>query len=368
MKDFMSAWNVKEKDFPKDGSPAEKLAFCIRYAILAPSTYNTQPWYFQVSNDTVNLYADRRYALPVIDSDDRELTLFCAAALYNLRLAIQNFGYSAVTEILPDPKDQDLLARVRLGEPREPSTTEKELFSVMTKRHFNRGAFTGKTVPDEALTLLKNAAAEEGGWLHICDEIERDIVLKLVIEGDHMQTSKKHFRRELAAWVNPRRSISGDGLPQYGQSFAHVMGQMNPQIIRRFEVDGDAPANDTQLSEGTPILAILGSKSGGTVENIHAGQALMRLLLRAQHLGLSISPLNQPCEVPELRLRLHDEILHPGRAQMILRIGYGGKATPTPRRPIENFIEFEGKVPESFASSVKQQRKGFFSKLLAKRA
>ncbi len=368
MRDFLDAWNVKEKDFPKDGSSAEKLAFCARYAILAPSTYNTQPWYFRISGDTLSLYADRRYALPVIDSDDRELTLFCAAALYNLRLAIQNFGYSALTEILPDPKDQDLLARVKLGEKKEPTTAEKELFSVLTKRHFNRGAFTAKDVPDEALTQIKNAAAEEGGWLHICDDIERGIVLQMVIEGDHMQTSKKNFRRELAAWVNPRRAISGDGLPQFGQSFAHVMGQMNPQIIRRFEVDGDVPANDAQLSEGTPVLAILGSKSGGTVETLHAGQAMMRLLLRAQKLGLSVSPLNQPCEVPELRLRLHDEILHPGRAQMILRIGYGGKAVATPRRPIESFIEFEGKVPESFASAQSAPRKGFFSKLLAKRA
>ncbi|MEM6780804.1 MAG: nitroreductase [Pseudomonadota bacterium] len=368
MTDFMDAWNVKEKDFPKDGSPAEKLAFCVRYAILAPSTYNTQPWYFKISNDTVGVYADRRHALPVIDSDDRELTLFCAAALYNLRLAIQYFGFTAITEILPDPKDQDLLARVKLGEAREPSTTEKELFSVITKRHFNRGAFSNKDVPEEALTLLKNAAAEEGAWLHICDDIERGIVLQMVIEGDHMQTSKKNFRRELAAWVNPRRSMSGDGLPQYGQSFANIMGQMTPSIIRRFEVDGAAPANDTQLSEGTPVLAILGSNSGGTVETMYAGQSFMRLLLRAQHLGLSMSPLNQPCEVPELRLRLHDEMMHPGRAQMILRIGYGGKAVPTPRRPIESFIEFEGKAPESFASAKVASKKGFFSKLLAKRA
>lgn len=53
--------------------------------------------------------------------------------------------------------------------------------------------------------------------------------------------------------------------------------------------------------------------------------------------------LNQPCEVPELRLRLHDEIEHQGRAHMIMRIGYGGKPVYTPRRTIETILDIEGK-------------------------
>lgn len=364
MKDFMQAWAIKEKDFPAEGSAAEKLAFCVRYAILSPSTYNTQPWFFKIANDTVSVYADRRYALPVIDSDDRGLTMSCAAALFSLRLAIKYFGYGEVTEILPDPNDSDLIARVKLAEKREPGTTEKELFAIMHKRYFNRGAFSNKEVPQEALTQMRNAAADEGGWLHICDEVERGIVMQMVVEGDHIQTSKKNFRRELAAWTDPRRAMSGDGLPQFGKSFTQIMNSMEPQIIRRFEVDGMAAANDTQLSDGTPILAILGSKSGGTLETIYAGQAMMRVLLRAQALGLSASPLNQPCEVPELRLRLHDEMLHPGRAQMVLRIGYGNKAEASPRRAVESFIEFEGRAPESYGGSQSSPKKGFFSKML----
>ena len=367
MTDFTEAWNVNERDFPSEGSAAEKLAFCVRYAILAPSTYNTQPWYFKIADDTVSLYADRRYALPVIDSDDRALTMFCAAALLNLRVAIQYFGHTAMTEILPDPKDPDLLARVKLGEKREASANEKELFGAMTKRHFSRSTFSDKEVSDEALTQLKNAAAEEGGWLHICDDTERRIMLNMVVEGDQMQTSKKNFRRELAMWLDPRRTLSGDGLPQFGKSFTKVMEQMSPQIMRRFEAEKGRAANNDELSEGTPVLAVLGSKSGGTVEAMYAGQALMRVLLKANQLGLSMSPLNQPCEVPELRLRVHDEMLHPGRAQMILRIGYGGKTDPTPRRPIETFVEFEGTPPEGFEKASSSKRKGFFSKLLAKR-
>src|SRR5690606_35655859 len=86
-------WDVLEKDFPHSGAPAEKIKFCLRYAILAHSTYNNQPWYFVVEHDTVSVYADRRYALPVVDPDDRQLVMSCASALYNLRVAIRYFGY-----------------------------------------------------------------------------------------------------------------------------------------------------------------------------------------------------------------------------------------------------------------------------------
>lgn len=36
-------WNVQETDFPVTGTPEEKLKFVLNYAILAPSSHNTQP-------------------------------------------------------------------------------------------------------------------------------------------------------------------------------------------------------------------------------------------------------------------------------------------------------------------------------------
>jgi hypothetical protein len=39
----LTAWNVSENNFPAKGSNSEKLKFMLRYAILAPSSHNTQP-------------------------------------------------------------------------------------------------------------------------------------------------------------------------------------------------------------------------------------------------------------------------------------------------------------------------------------
>src|SRR5690348_5596754 len=91
----LTAWDIDENEFPVAGSSAEKLRFLLRYAVLAPSGHNTQPWRFVVHDDTVDLWGDRTRQLPRADSRNRELIISCAAALLHLRLAIQHFGYSS---------------------------------------------------------------------------------------------------------------------------------------------------------------------------------------------------------------------------------------------------------------------------------
>lgn len=72
------AWSVSEDKFPREGSNVDKLRFLLKYAILAPSSHNTQPWIFRiVNNNSIEVYADRTRALPVVDPEDRELTISC---------------------------------------------------------------------------------------------------------------------------------------------------------------------------------------------------------------------------------------------------------------------------------------------------
>lgn len=95
-----------------------KWRFLLHYAVLAPSGHNTQPWLFRLTGDAVDLYADRTRALPVVDPDDRELIMSCGAALTGLHLAVRHFGFQDELALFPDPENTDLLARLRLGDPR----------------------------------------------------------------------------------------------------------------------------------------------------------------------------------------------------------------------------------------------------------
>ncbi len=100
--------------------------------MLAPSTHNTQPWLFRVRGSTLDLYADRSRVQPVVDPDQRELTISCGAALYIIRLTLARFGHDSRITLLPDPRDPDLLARVTLEGPVEPDLRLQQLYEAIS--------------------------------------------------------------------------------------------------------------------------------------------------------------------------------------------------------------------------------------------
>ena len=91
--------------------PAE-FAYLAATAARAPSLHNSQPWQFRFRRDSIELYADPARNLQQADPLGREMLISCGAALYGLRLAMRNLGYLPDVEILPDPAQPGLLARV----------------------------------------------------------------------------------------------------------------------------------------------------------------------------------------------------------------------------------------------------------------
>jgi Putative TM nitroreductase len=88
---LLDSREISEATFPATGQSAEKLRFLVQYAILAPSSHNTQPWLFKIRGDVLELYADRTRALPIVDPANRALTISCGAALFHLRIALRHF-------------------------------------------------------------------------------------------------------------------------------------------------------------------------------------------------------------------------------------------------------------------------------------
>src|SRR6188768_4307216 len=134
------AWQLEPTDYPFAAPGAVQLRFLTRFAILAPSTHNTQPWRFRiVDDDTIELWLDRRRSLPRIDPAGRQRWMSCAAALFHLRLGVRRFGRLDEVEYLPDPAQPDLVARLRRGREIRPQPRDLELFDAILRRRTNRG-------------------------------------------------------------------------------------------------------------------------------------------------------------------------------------------------------------------------------------
>mgnify|MGYP001193466190 CR=1 FL=1 len=340
MNDVYSAWKINEKDFPETGTPEDKLSFLAKYAVLAPSTYNTQPWLFEVSQGEMVLSLDRRYGLPVIDPQDRQMIISCSAAILNLEIAAEHFGYSLDIEIFDDAEETDKLAVIKLKDRITHRSDENSaLFRAIPERQMNRYHFHSAPLAQDDMVALKKAVSVEGAWIHVCDENEKESLIKMIVDADYAQNSDKNFRREIASWLDKRRVYSGDGMPELQMKCHDLVTTSTPLAVRRFfGDDGDTVPAD-KMSEGSPVLAIIGSVTGSLENKIKAGKAFMRLLLAAQSRGIGVSTLNQPCQIAETRLRLYDELGLQGRAQIIVRMGYPKKKPlPAPRRPFDKVI------------------------------
>jgi nitroreductase len=320
-------------------NPAEQLRFLVNYAVLAPSSHNTQPWLFRLADGALDLYADRTRALPVVDPDDRALVISCGASLYTLRVAIRHFGFTDQIALFPDRSQPDLLARVALGPPRPPTVEDDRRSGMAPNRRSNRQPFESHPVPDALIARLEEAAAEEAAWFAVAKgEDTRSAVADLVATGDRIQAASKPFRRELAAWIHHNRSRSHDGMPGYAHGIGDLMSLVGPFVIRTFDWGDGQAARDRQLATGSPVLAVVGTAADDPLSWLAAGQALMAVLLSARAEGVSASYLNQPVEVPELRPQLRDRIGRGGFPQLLLRMGYGPEARATPRRPVDEVL------------------------------
>lgn len=329
-------WDIPEAGFSEAATVADKLRFLLRYAVLAPSERNTQPWLFTIENDAVELYADLTRTLQTVDPDGRELVMSCGAALFYLRIAMRHYGYEPRVELLPSDEDPDLLARVRLGKERPPTPLEEALFQAIPHRRTNRYPFKNKKISHLVLVSLREAARVEGAELHIISDIDRQYALAdLIAEGDHMQWADQDFRSEYAGWVLPNESRGHEGMPGYALGMGDEESNIAPLMMEAFDLSKGIANNDYKLAIVAPALTVLSTSEDTPRDWIVAGQAIARVLLRAACEGVSAAFFNQPIEIEAMRKQVTEVTGAGGFAQLMLRMGYGPEVKPTPRRTVD---------------------------------
>jgi hypothetical protein len=226
-----------------------------------------------------------------------------------------------------------------MGAQKDSCVEESMLFYAIPKRRTNRQPFTDDPVPNSLLMALQEAAEAEGAWLRIlCDEEIKSAVADLIAEGDRVQWANKAFRLELSNWIHPNRSLAGDGIPGFALGVDDLLSFAGPVVVRTFDMGEGQAAKDHEVAVGSPVLIVLGTAEDTSRDWVTAGQALARVLLRARVEDVWASFLNQPIEIPDLRVKLEALSGHAGFPQAILRLGFGENVKPTPRRKVEEVL------------------------------
>lgn len=324
----VDAWQVKESDFPVNGNDEGKMKFLLNYAILAPSSYNTQPWKFNVSGNVVDVFSDKTRWLTVADADQREFYISIGCALENLLVAADHFGYRQEVQYFPDPNKTNLVATVRFipgGQSGDPV-----LFNAILARQSNSQPYANRTVPNSDLQILKNTSRADGFELSLSSDTETKSRFRdLVVRADQTQYDNVEYKSELGYWL-------GQG----------VMGPTGIQAkIAQFAVlfldtGKDQARKDGDLLNSTPILGFISSRENDSTSQVKAGQFLERVWLTATALNISVQPIGQVLEVPVTKTELMKLVPQKGLyLQQTFSLGYALPETElSPRRPLKEVL------------------------------
>ncbi|WP_028110142.1 Acg family FMN-binding oxidoreductase [Ferrimonas futtsuensis] len=305
----------------------------VHSAMLAPSSHNSQPWRFRLHENAIELFADRSRALPVNDPEDRELHISCGCALMNMRLAAAKAGIGLKVELLPQPDNPDLLAKVVQSAPEEEQPLLAQLADEIPSRHTVRSDYEPVSDAGDLISDLRQWARLEGVQLTaVSSEVQRQRIAGLVAQADQTLWSDPAWRRELARWMLPPNRGEGLAVSALWSPFVRTM-------IRWFNLGSLMARKSTKLVDRAPLLLVLSSCGDGPRQWLETGQALQTVLLGCCQRGYQGSFLNQPVQVPTLRNRL-SKITGLASPQILLRVGRPvEKPIASPRRALSGMLD-----------------------------
>jgi nitroreductase len=302
-------WRIDPDEFPADAPPADRARFLLRYAVLAPSRRNAQPWRFAVDGPTVTVRADPDRRLPVADPEDRALHVGLGCAVANLAVAAAGVGLDARVSHPTDGPAAVVDLRPG-GDGREPAAP-----AAPTERRTRREPYADRPLAAAERRRLRTAvAAVPRAELHLLErEGRRAAVADLQATADRRQFAdpayRAEFERTAPEWTAGR--------------------------------DRDGPS-DAALVRAGPAVGVVTTGADCRRAWLRTGRAFERLALAATAAGVGVHPLSRITERPETRASLAALLDGDGRPQQPFRLGYvdDEPAGPhTPRRPVAAVLD-----------------------------
>ena len=305
----------------------------IRYATLAASGHNAQPWQFLVTGSEIQIRPDSARRLAAVDPEERELWMSLGCALENLTLAARHSGFeSEIT--YPDAYD---FIRIKLLPAKAESGAH---FSAIPLRQNTRSAYDGRKLGASLLGEIAAIPLEKGISLRVC-ESSSDLaqVIEYVNQGNRIQFADQAFMAELVQWIrfDKREALASlDGLYSRCSGSPQVPRWVGQAFVNGTAPEKQADSDAAKLRSSAGAIAIA-SDTEDRAAWVRTGQIYQRLALRMTSLNVKSAFLNQPCEVPQIREQFQSALGFGDQLpQLLVRFGYANVMPSSLRRPVED--------------------------------
>jgi hypothetical protein len=316
------------------GAAPTRMRQLLRYAMLAPSSHNTQCWKFRMTDAVIRIEADLARRCPVVDPDDHHLFVSLGCATENLAQAALAAGLQAHAQF-------DAAGSGAVAISLEPTKAlASPLFQAITQRQCTRGDFDGQPVAAPELRLLEEAGTGNGvRVLLLTQRPAMERVLEFVQSGNTAQIEDAAFVRELKLWIrfsHAEALQSGDGLfagASGNPALPRWLGSRLMDLVYTSKSENERYTRQVRNSAG---IAVFVSDLSDHAHWVEAGRCYERFALQATALGIRNAMLNQAVEVAAVRPQFAAALgLGSLRPDLVVRFGRGPALPWSMRRPLE---------------------------------
>lgn len=339
------------------GMPTKGMEALVNSAILAANAHNTQPWKFKITNSSIDIFADKKRNIGTADPYFREMYISLGCALENLKISAEAKGYSAKITYLPDPLNNDYIAKVDLT---TSNPSPSELYGAITNRRMNRGAYDkNRPIPKEMLQSFMdvNKDSSEVKLFLFDSPADKQKIGKYMIEATEAFIADPDQARDDAKWMKQSWSaveqqkdgitLDAQALPSFMLTVAKMLPPMSIEQNNKFWLD-------TVKTKQIPTSAAFGCIAVRDLNNlqqiIKAGQLWQSLHLLGTAKGMGMQIMNQLSERRDRELSLGAQPVFGNKLVEILgdskwnsvvqfRLGYPTlQPLHSPRRPVSEVL------------------------------
>lgn len=331
-----TAKQINSDEFINTQSNKSKLEILVKFACIAPSSHNTQPWHFTILNNEIIVRPNLDRRLKYSDPSDRFLFISLGAALYNLETASSAYGLSfSITQITSSPEETEFRFTYQNLEAKNIDRTT--LLNIIN-RHTNRFPYQNKALEENLLLGLKNFLPHGITLTNFKTENEKKQLVDITNKSIILAYSDKLFRKELSEWIKPSLKKYELGMPGYSILVPFPFSFILPWIIKNFNISKMQQKMHKDWILNTGACAVL-SGEDNIPSWINTGKAYEAMAIYAESLGIRTGIIGAPIQIGDSYLDLQKLTKQVTRPQLFFRIGFAKKIKdPSPRLQIQKIL------------------------------
>lgn len=304
-----------------------------RYARLAPSVHNVQPWEFLIDKDLLTIRPNKTRILEAGDPVGRETWISLGACAETAIIAASHHDYSTkITHVA----QSGITIRLTKG-------TAPDVITMhdIESRFSDRSVYRHK--PIDASTLEKIRSCWHSNRIELVVDADSALiktVADLTGRGMTMAMQSAAFRNELSGLINRPLTRKSIGFSRKSLRVGIAQGMIQPWLAKskhaiRWHKKEEA---ERILSAGALVMTF---SKGDTLQDwFESGRAYQRAGLMASRLGLRQATTAAVVEAADFHTDIEKIVGTEHRLQTMMRVGYSSKnPVVSPRIPTAKLIK-----------------------------